>query len=297
MQVLVTGATGFVGHAVVAALRARGDEAIGVSRKPSADAISWDAVAKEIGHVDAVINLAGETIAGRWNAKKKKAILDSRIDATRTIVDAIAAAPNKPRVLVSASAVGIYGETFDEVDEDSKPGHDYLASVCVAWEAEAERAAPHTRVVRPRLGLVLGYGGGVLKELVPMYRAALGGPIGGGKQWWSWVHVDDVAAALLRALDDERWRGPVNLVAGTTTQREFSKILGDVLHRPAVLPTPAFALRAALGEGADPILLGQRVTARRTASWGYAFAHPELRSAILNAISRSSPTVESRDVH
>lgn len=284
MRVLVTGSTGFVGGAVAAALRARGDEVVGVSRKPAADAISWDAVGAEIGAFDAVVNLAGETIAGRWNAKKKRAILDSRVEGTRTLVEAIARAAARPRVLVSASAVGIYGETFDEVDESSPAGHDYLARVCVAWEAEASRAP--IRVAKPRLGLVLGRGGGVLKELTPLYRAGLGGPIGGGKQWWSWVHLEDVVAAFLRAIDDEAWTGPVNLVAGTTPQRDFAKALGEALHRPAVMPTPAFALRAALGDGADPILLGQRVVARRAASLGFRFGHPELQSAIAQAVAR-----------
>ncbi len=284
MRVLLTGSSGFVGRAVAAALSMRGDEVLGVSRKPSPGVIAWDAVASEMGSIDAVVNLAGETIAGRWNAKKKRAILDSRVEGTRTLVDAIARADKRPRVLVSASAVGIHGETFEEVDESSPAGHDYLARVCVAWEAEASRAP--IRVVKPRLGLVLGRGGGVLKELAPLYRAGLGGPIGGGKQWWSWVHLQDVAAAILRALDEETWEGPVNLVAGTTPQREFAKALGEALHRPAVVPTPAFALRAALGDGADPILLGQRVVARRAAALGFRFGHPDLQSAIADAVAR-----------
>jgi uncharacterized protein len=293
VRALVTGSTGFVGGAVAAALRARGDEVVSVSRRAGPGAIGWDAIASEISSIDAVVNLAGETIAGRWNAKKKRSILDSRIDGTRTLVDAITRSETKPRVMVSASAVGIYGETFEEVDESSPAGHDYLATVCIAWEAEAARAP--IRVVRPRFGLVLGPRGGVLKELMPLYRAGLGGPIGGGKQWWSWVHLDDVVAAILRAIDDEQWHGPVNLVADTTPQRDFAKALGEALHRPAVVPTPAFALRAALGDGADPILLGQRVIARRAASFGFTFSHPELQSALANAISRTSKAAEPRD--
>jgi uncharacterized protein (TIGR01777 family) len=247
--------------------------------------IGWDDVDRGINTIDAIINLAGETIAGRWNDKKKKAIHDSRIDGTRKLVDAIKNATNKPRVLVSASAVGIYGETFDEVDESAPAGNDYLARVCVDWEAEADRAvALGVRVVKPRLGIVLGAGGGIVKELAPMYRAGVGGPIGGGKQWWSWVHLTDVIGIITAALGSDAWHGPVNAVGGAVTQREFSKTLGDVLGRPAVVPTPAFALRIALGEGADPILLGQRVVSRRAAALGYAFSHSALRSALAEAV-------------
>ena len=295
MNVLVTGATGFVGKALVAALLARGDKVTSVTRTPppagSASGripmIGWNDLPRAIEEVDAIVNLAGESIAGRWSESKKKAIHDSRINGTRAIVDAIKNAQHKPRVLVSASAVGVYGETFDEVDESAPAGNDFLARVCVEWEAEADRAVAYgVRVVRPRLGIVLGRGGGVIKELTPMYRAGVGGPIAGGKQWWSWVHLDDVVGMITTALSNDAWHGPVNAVAGAVTQREFSKTLGDLLGRPAIVPTPAFALRLALGEGADPILLGQRVISRRAASLGYAFAHPALRSAIGDAVSR-----------
>lgn len=269
--VLITGATGFVGSAVARALPDR--EIVIVSRKGP---MTWDHL--DVDGVDAIVNLAGETIAGRWNDRKKQAIRASRIEGTRALVAAIARATNKPRTLVSASAVGIYGETFEEVDETSPTGDDFLARVCVEWEAEADRAG--IRVVKPRLGLVLGGGGGLLSQLTPLFRAGLGGPIGGGKQWWSWVHLDDVVAAIVRAIDDASWSGAVNLVGGALPQREFARTLGDALHRPSFMPTPAFAMRAALGDGADPILLGQRVVARRTASLGYRFIHTELRSAV-----------------
>jgi uncharacterized protein len=286
--ILITGATGFVGGAVAAALPDR--EIVVVSRKgreasPSGrGAMTWENL--DVEGVDAIVNLAGETIAGRWTEKKKQAIHDSRILGTRALVDAIARAKKKPRVLVSGSAVGIYGETFDEVDESAPPGSDFLARVCVDWEAEAERAvAEGVRVVKTRLGLVLGRDGGVLRELAPLYRAGLGGPIGGGKQWWSWIHIEDVARAIVRAIEDERWRGPINLVAGSATQRDFAKALGEALHRPAFMPTPAFALRAALGDGADPILLGQRVVSRRSAALAHTWVFPELRSALTAALS------------
>lgn len=286
MRVLVTGATGFVGTAVVEALRSRGDAVLAVSRKPAPSTIVWSDVPSAIENIDAIVNLAGESIAGRWSARKKQAIHDSRINGTRALVDAIKNAKTRPRVLVSASAVGIYGETTHEVDESAQSGDDFLARVCVEWEAEADRAvALGVRVFKPRLGLVLGRGGGVIKELAPVYRAGLGGPIGGGEQWWSWVHLDDVVGMMTAALGNNAWHGPVNAVAGSVTQREFAKSLGEVLGRPAIVPTPAFALRLALGEGAGPILLGQRVVSRRTASLGYSFVHPVLRSALEAAVS------------
>jgi len=301
VKVLITGATGFVGRALTSSLIARGDEVIAVSRRGAAGAsqrsrtIGWNEIAETIESVDAVINLAGETIAGRWTAAKKKAIHDSRIEGTKKLVAAIKSATSKPRVLVSASAVGIYGETFEEVDESAPAGADYLARVCVEWEAEADRAvALGVRVVKPRLGLVLGRGGGVMKELEPVYRAGLGGPIGGGAQWWSWVHLTDVVGLIMAALDRETAHGPVNVVAGSVTQRDFARTLGEVLRRPSVLPTPAFALRIALGEGADPILLGQRVISRRAALLGYAFAHAVLRGALQEAVSPGVRATEAR---
>jgi uncharacterized protein (TIGR01777 family) len=288
MHVLVTGATGFIGRALVEALRSRGDKVTAVSRRPGAATIGWSELPSAIHTIDGIVNLAGESIAGRWTAKKKQAIHDSRINATRALIEAIKSADRKPRVLVSSSAVGVYGDTSHEVDESARSGNDFLARVCVEWEAEADRAvALGVRVVRTRLGLVLGSGGGVLKELVPVYRAGLGGPIGGGNQWWSWVHLEDVVRILTAALDQDAWHGPVNAVAGSVTQREFAKTLGEVLGRPAIVPTPAFALRIALGEGAGPILLGQRVVSRRTASLGYSFVHPVLRSALEEAVSTS----------
>jgi len=295
VNVLVTGATGFIGSAVAAALKSRGDSVIAVSRTPTASAIGWSELPRAIESIDAVVNLAGESIAGRWTSSKKKSIHDSRVHGTRALVEAIKNASHKPRVLVSASAVGVYGETHDEVDESAPPGDDFLARVCVEWEAEADRAVAHgVRVVRPRLGIVLGRGGGAIKELAPMYRAGLGGPIGGGNQWWSWVHIEDVVSMITSALDSDAWHGPVNAVAGAVTQREFSKALGDALGRPAILPTPAFALRIALGEGAEPILRGQRVVSRRAASLGYAFVYPVLRSAIEAAISRRETGTDAR---
>lgn len=299
MKVLITGATGFVGSAVASSLTARGNEVVGVSRSAHGVShgirtITWSDLDREMSTIDAIVNLAGETIAGRWTDKKKKAIHDSRINGTRALVDAMKNASRKPRVLVSASAVGVYGETFEEVDESAPAGNDFLARVCVEWEAEADRAvALGVRVVRPRLGLVLGRGGGVIKELAPMYRAALGGPIGGGQQWWSWVHLRDVVGIITAALDSDTWHGPVNAVAGAVTQREFAKTLGEAVGRPAVVPTPAFALRLAFGEGADPILLGQRVVSRRAASLGYAFALPALRSALDEALSRGERATEA----
>lgn len=305
MRVLVTGATGFLGRALIAALRRRGDEVIALTRDVAtarqslpdgATAATWSRAADYVAHADAVVNLAGEPIAGRWTAAKMHAIRESRMHATRALTDAIASAPKKPKVLVSTSAIGVYGETFEETDESAPAGKDFLAQVCVDWEAEADRAVrTGVRVAKLRVGLVLGRGG-VLERLLPLFRAGLGGPIGSGKQWWSWVHVDDVVAAYRAALDDARFEGPINVVSpNPATQRDFARTLGEVVRRPAVVPTPAFALRVALGDGAGPILTGQRVVPRRALALGFEFVHPVLREALEHAISHTSGTDEVRD--
>lgn len=296
MRILITGATGFVGRALVTRLQAEGHALLAWVRSPeSAARVLGSAVglvdaaggaaamAGAIAEVDGVVNLAGEPVVGRrWSDRQKQALRASRVGVTDMIVDAIAAQP-RPRVLVSTSAVGYYGDTGDrEVDEDSAPAVDFLASLCVDWEAAALRAERYqTRVCVVRVGLVLGRGGGVLGTMLPAFRLGVGGPIGSGEQFFPWVHLEDLVALFAAALTDERLRGPVNAVApGIATNRGFARALGRALHRPAALRVPAFALRLALGEAAGALLAGQRVAPRRTQALGFTFRHPELGAAL-----------------
>jgi uncharacterized protein (TIGR01777 family) len=232
---------------------------------------------------DAVINLAGESIAGRWTAPKKQLIRDSRVLGTKNLVNAFAQLSSRPKVLISASAIGYYGDRGEEtLTEDAAPGSDFLAQVCRDWENEALKAESlGMRVVRLRIGLVLGRGGGTLQALLPLFRVGLGGPLGSGRQWWSWIHRDDLCRLIVQILANESISGPVNATAPQPVrQKEFAQVLGRVLRRPAFLPTPAFALKIALGEFADGILASQRVLPRRAQEMGYRFQFEELEGAL-----------------
>ena len=244
--------------------------------------------------VDAVFHLAGDPVAeGRWTAEKKQRIRDSRVLGTRHLVDALRKLERRPSVLVSASAVGWYGSRGDEVlDEASPPAHDFLADVCVAWEQEARRAAEFgMRVVSIRTGMVLG-DGGALPKMLPPFRFGLGGPLGNGKQWVPWIHVDDLAAMYLHAAENTNVSGPMNGVSPQpVANKEFTKVLAAVLHRPAVLPAPYFALRLAFGEFAQILFDSQRVLPKAAERSGFQFRYPELRPA-LEAIL--SPPAENR---
>jgi uncharacterized protein (TIGR01777 family) len=291
MRVLLTGGTGFIGGAVAHALRSAGHDVTIVSRHPGyvpAKSIAWDGVGAAMAETDAVVNLAGESLAaGRWTPARKTSIVASRVDATRAIVQAIAASPRRPAVLVNASAVGFYGARGDEaLDESAAPGNDFLASVCRRWEAAAwEAKAYDVRVAALRFGVVVGPGGGALAKMLIPFRLCLGGPIGGGRQWMSWIHRDDAVGLVLAALERDAYAGPVNATAPAPVRnRDFAKALGQVLHRPAVLPTPGFALRLALGEMADMLLTGQRVVPAGATTAGYAFKHPSLAGALAAAI-------------
>jgi uncharacterized protein (TIGR01777 family) len=287
MRVLLTGGTGFIGDPVARALRAAGHDVTIVSRHPGhvpAKAIAWDGVRDAMRETDAVVNLAGESIAGgRWTDARKRAILDSRLDATRTLVDAIAAAPARPAVLVNASAIGFYGPRRDEeLDESAPAGEGFLADVCRRWEAEALRAQPlGVRVVALRLGVVLGPDGGALASMLLPFRAGLGGPLGSGKQWMSWIHRDDVVGLVLAALAIDASAGPVNATAPVPVRnRDFTAALAKAVHRPAFFRVPAIALRLVLGEMADMLLTGQRVVPTAARAAGYVFRHDELASAL-----------------
>ena len=287
MRVLVTGGTGLVGRPACDALRAAGHAVTIVSREPGrvpARAIGWDGLRTAIPETDAIVNLAGESIAsGRWTAARKAAIRSSRVEATRALVDAAAAASPRPKVLVNASGVGYYGAHGDEpLEERAAPGNDFLARVCVEWEAEARRAeALGVRVVVVRLGVVLAPDGGALSAMLLPFRAGLGGAIGGGRQWISWVHRDDVVGLLREAVGNTEYAGPVNATSpNPVTNRDFARALGRALHRPTVLPVPGIGLRLLMGEMATMLLTGQRVLPKVAERRGYAWQQPELPAAL-----------------
>ena len=287
MRVLVTGGTGLVGRPACDALRAAGHAVTIVSREPGrvpARAIGWDGLRTAMPETDAIVNLAGESVAGgRWTAARKAAIRSSRVEATRALVDAAAAASPRPKVLVNASGVGYYGAHGDEpLDETAAAGTDFLARLCVEWEAEARRAeALGVRVVVVRLGVVLAPDGGALSAMLLPFRAGLGGPIGGGRQWISWVHRDDVVGLLREAVGNTEYAGPVNATSpNPVTNRDFARALGRALHRPTVLPVPGIGLRLLMGEMATMLLTGQRVLPKVAERLGYAWQQPELPEAL-----------------
>lgn len=292
LRLAVTGGSGFVGAALEPALVAAGHTVLRVSRsdpRPATPDVRWDPArgvidARGLEGLDGVIHLAGENIAQRWTDESRRRILESRTDGTGLLARTLAALDRPPRVLLSASAIGIYGARGDdEVDEDSTPGTGFLAEVVQAWEAAAEPArSAGIRVVHPRLGVVLGRDGGVLERLLPPFRLGLGGPVGDGQQWMSWVARSDVIAALRFLLDADAVAGPVNVVApGAVRNETFTAALGHVLHRPTLGTVPAFALRAVYGQMAEETLLsGQRVRPKRLEEAGFTFRHPMLEEAL-----------------
>ncbi len=287
MRVLVTGGTGFVGAALCHALGGAGHTVTVVTRDHTlvdGAAIGWDDVGQAMAEHDAVVNLAGEPIAGRrWSEQQKRLIRESREIATRTLVDAMARSPQRPAVLLSASAIGYYGSRGDElIDETAEPGTGFLAEVCQVWEREAARAEDlGVRVVRLRLGIVLAGDGGALARMLPPFRAFVGGPLGSGSQWMSWIHRDDVTGLVVSALANPAYRGAVNATAPEpVTNLEFSRRLGAVLVRPSRLRVPAFVLRLALGEMADMLLTGQRVRPAVAEQLGYDWRYPRLGQAL-----------------
>ena len=292
MRVLVTGSHGLIGTALVNALRERGDDVTPLSRPsgwdPAAGTIDRDVLA---GH-DAVVHLAGESLGERrWTDEQKSRILDSRRAGTSLLAGALAdlSGDARPSVLVSASAIGIYGDRGDEtLTESSSAGDGFLADVVREWEAAAAAASSAgIRVVHPRSGIVLSSRGGALARQLLPFRLGLGGPLGGGRQWWSWVSLDDEVAAILHAIDTPSISGPVNVVAPTpVTQREFASTLGRVLHRPAVLPTPLFPLRLVYGRElvSQVLLWSERVMPDVLAASGFTFRHPTLEAALRAAL-------------
>jgi uncharacterized protein (TIGR01777 family) len=295
MRVAVTGASGLIGAALVERLRAEGHTVSRLVRdasKAGAGDVVWDPDAGTIDRpalegIDAAVHLAGENVGSRWTEEKKRRIRDSRIKGTRLIAQTLAHLSPAPRVLVQASAVGIYGDRGDEViTEASTPGTGFLAEVGREWEgASAGAEEVGIRVVKLRLGVVLTQKGGALEQLLLPFRMGVGGKIGSGRQWMPWISLADAVEVILRALRDERLRGPVNTVAGSVRNSDFTDALGRALHRPAIIPVPAFGIRALFGQMADEALLaGQRVEPARLREIGHVFHHPTLETALAAAL-------------
>ena len=297
MKIAIAGATGFVGSRLVEQLQAQGHQVIILTRSPQqasnrfgqAQIVGYNPLKsgewqQSISGCDAVINLAGEPIAEkRWTPAQKRSILDSRQLGTQKIVEAIDLATIKPQVLITASAIGYYGTSeTSKFDETSPAGTDFLAEVCAAWETAAQAVTANgTRVVILRLGIVLGENGGVLGKMLAPFSAFVGGPIGSGNQWFSWIHRDDVVKLIIAALNDTKMQGVYNATApNPTTMTEFAQTLGTVMNRPSWLPVPNFALEAMLGEGAIVVLQGQQVVPTRTLAQGFNFQYSTLKPAL-----------------
>ncbi len=298
MNITLAGATGFIGTALVRRLRERGDAVTVLTRRPEAELpavfsgvrmVQWDGEHQgewcaALTGSDAVINLSGESIAGRrWTAERKKRIVDSRIGPTRTLVEALRRMSAPPKVLLNASAIGYYGGVGEgPVSEEANAGTGFLAETCSRWESEALAAGQFgVRVVLPRIGILLGRGGGALPKMLLPFRLFIGGPLGSGRQWFPWVHLDDVTGVVLFALDTPGLSGPVNVVAPeAVTMGEFSRALGSVLRRPSWLPVPEAVLRIILGEMAGLVLEGRQIVPAALQKLEYSFVYPRLSKAL-----------------
>ena len=302
MKILISGATGLIGRALCHVLNEDGHTIVGVSRssrKPSGlnvgEMYQWDSQAgpppeAALNQVDAVINLAGEPIAAkRWSDQQKKSIRDSRIVTTRNLVEGMRRAKRKPEVFVSSSAVGYYGNRGDErLEETSPPGRGFMSEVCQEWEREAARASElGIRVVFVRTGVVLSADGGALEKMLPPFKMGAGGRLGSGKQWFPWIHIDDIVGIFRHSIVNAKATGPINGAAPQpATNAEFTRELGHALHRPAFLPVPEIALRILMGEMADVLFDSQRVIPAAALASGYEFRYPQLGPALADVLSR-----------
>ncbi|MBI4395117.1 MAG: TIGR01777 family protein [Candidatus Omnitrophica bacterium] len=294
MKVAITGGTGFIGSTLGKTLVERGDEVIVLSRKahsssnPKIRYVQWNPedlsrVVTEVDGTDAVINLVGESIIGRWSRKKKEKILSSRVHATRIIANSIKEAAQRPKVLINASAVGFYGSRESEfLTEESSAGDNFLSEACKAWEAHAIRVEDYNvRVVRLRFGIVLDPSGGALKLMLLPFKLFLGGWLGSGNQWFSWIVREDLIRLIIFCLEHPEAKGAINATSpNPVTNKVFSLVLAQVLGRPCLVPVPAFALKILLGEGAKMLLTGQRVIPKKAGELGFTFRYPEIRHAL-----------------
>jgi uncharacterized protein len=299
MKILITGGLGFVGTNLSGYLLDKGHTVIAVGRAATQNQISsdryqyisgdttrqgdWQAA---LGDVDAAVNLAGKSIFKRWSKSYKKEIYNSRILTTRNVVDGLPA--HASTILCNASGAGYYGNRGDDfLKEDEKPGNDFLASLSVGWEAEALKGtAKGIRVALMRFGVILGKGGGALAKMIPAFKSFMGGPIGSGNQWFPWIHLADLMAAILFICEQPQISGPLNFCAPNPTRnRELAKALGEVLGRPAIMPAPAFMVRAVLGEFGNVLLDSQRTVPDRLLSHGFEFQYPDIKSALQEVVS------------
>lgn len=303
MRVLVAGASGFIGSHLCRRLDRDGHEVVALSRRPSnamrrvpsiQQAFRWEATegpppSESLYGVDVVVSLMGETVQGRWTESKKRAIHESRALGTRHLVEAMRQSEIKPKVLVSASAIGFYGDRGDEMlSESSSQGGDFLAGSTATWEEETFKATDFgVRVVALRNSIVLGQDGGALKQMLTPYKMGAGGPLGTGDQWWPWIHIDDEVAMILFAIEHDEVDGVLNAASpNPLRQIDFSKTLAQVLGRPAFMPTPAFVLKTVFGEFSGELLSSKRVLPRRAQELGFEFQYPQLEDALRDILSR-----------
>jgi uncharacterized protein len=295
-RILVSGASGPIGSALLPFLQAKGFTVTRLVRKATTgdDQIIWDPAhpvpPEKVSGFDAVIHLSGETIVGRWTETKKRRIIESRSQGTGNLAEAAAKATQRPQVFISASAIGFYGSRGDEVlREDSPSGDGFAAEICRRWEGAAQpAAAAGIRIAQMRIGVVMSGEGGALPKMITPFRLGLGGRLGSGRQWWSWVAIDDVVGAIHHVLTDDTLQGPVNTVSpNPVTNAEFTNTLASALHRPAIFPMPAFAVKLVFGEMGEELFLGsQRVEPAKLAASGYQFKHPDLKNTLEEILKR-----------
>jgi len=302
MKIAITGATGLIGKKLVGKLIGRGDEVLVLTRSAnsakdtlphSVSFVEWSSNTKswysKLSGVDAVIHLAGENVMGRrWSEYHKKKVLDSRVNGTKSIVEAISSLSEKPKTFISASAIGIYGNREAPVDESSEPANDFLANVVKAWEYETSKVDEFgIRRVNVRVGIVLDENEGALAPMIKQFKFFLGGSIGSGKQWFSWIHIDDIVGIFLFALDNQTVIGAVNGVAPASVRmKDFAAILGKVMHRPSLFSVPEFVLKVVLGEGAGAVLGGANVRSEKISILGYKFQFENLEAALKNILHK-----------